>query len=225
VMPAQLRDDAQEDVAAREEQVGHRAETQPPRLTASYGTMPDGAGAVSVNGGGASTEAPAVVQAPAGPQQDSTTASTIAERRDRALVGTELQEGAQAAGSTGFVTPRSSRAPEGYQNNWMGMELPRWVTRLGSMLNIPAIPSPGEFVPSPMLSDGPRPVPPGGHAFVLSPPRRRPSMREKSLLSYLRDTVYLEMIPQDFNLDVHEIGKKGYHQGILSGYLDLESQY
>ena len=34
-----------------------------------------------------------------------------------------------------------------------------------------------EFVPSPMLSDGARPAPAGGHFFVLSPPRRRPSAR------------------------------------------------
>ena len=180
VMPAQLRGDAQDDVTAREEQVGQGAEPHPLRLAASYGTMPDGVGAVSVNGGGASTEAPATAQAPAGPQQDSNMTSTIAERRDRALVGTELQEGAMAAGSTGFVTPRSHRTPETSQNNWMGMEWPRWVTRLGTMLNIPAIPSPGDFVPSPMLSDGPRPVPPGGHSFVLSPPRRRPSVRAPS---------------------------------------------
>ncbi|CAE7305023.1 unnamed protein product [Symbiodinium microadriaticum] len=142
--------------------------------------MPEGAGAVSVNGGGASTEAPTIAQAPAGPQQDSTMMSTIAERRDRALVGTGLQEGAVAPGSTGFVTPRSQRTPDASQNNWIGVEWPRWVTRLGTMLNIPAIPSPGEFVPSPMLNDGPRPVPPGGHSFVLSPPRRRPTARAPS---------------------------------------------
>ena len=43
-----------------------------------------------------------------------------------------------------------------------------------------AIPSPGNLVPSPMLSDGPRPVPPGGHSFVLSPPRLRAPVRPPS---------------------------------------------
>ena len=76
--------------------------------------------------------------------------------------------------SAGFITPRSRMSAEPFQNNWMGIEVPRWVSRLGAMLNIPSIPSPGDYAPSPLLEDQAGTVSHGGHAYVLSPPRRRP---------------------------------------------------
>ena len=91
VMPAQFRSDAQEDITAREGRDGQAADEQPRRLVASYGTMPDGADAVSANGGGASTEVPAVAQAPAGPQQDSTMMSTTVEQRESCYLEENLR--------------------------------------------------------------------------------------------------------------------------------------
>ena len=100
--------------------------------------------------------------------------ASTSEQRGRQDAGSDFLQGAATMSSAGFVTPRSRMSAEPFQNNWMGIEVPRWMSRLGAMLNIPSIPSPGDYAPSPLLEDQAATISHGGHAYVLSPPRRRP---------------------------------------------------
>ena len=74
-----------------------------------------------------------------------------------------------AVSANDFLTPRSMvSAPVG-QPGWLtGMEVPRWVSRLGSYLNV----GHGELFPSPLAGSSPVPSPPGGQAFRLRSPTR-----------------------------------------------------
>ena len=74
-----------------------------------------------------------------------------------------------AVNANDFLTPRSMvSAPVG-QPGWLtGMEMPRWVSRLGSYLNV----GHGELFPSPLAGSSPVPSPPGGQAFRLRSPTR-----------------------------------------------------
>ncbi|CAE7545344.1 unnamed protein product [Symbiodinium microadriaticum] len=68
------------------------------------------------------------------------------------------------------MTPRSNTSIPTAQNNWLGgLEVPRWVTRLGSYLSV----GHAELAPSPLLGSPSTPTPPqGGQAFRLRSPSR-----------------------------------------------------
>ena len=75
-----------------------------------------------------------------------------------------------------FLTPRSTMGGRVTQPAWLaGVEVPRWVMRLGSLLqaNGSGIP-PSDLAPSPMPGTSPAytPPPPGGHPFRLRSPTR-----------------------------------------------------
>ena len=150
--------------------------------TATYGTMGpnEGPSAEAVGErqvpGSAPVEVENIVEQPQGPMVRGTTT----DLRVRPMTGTVHREGTMTTSVAGFVTPRSTRSTEPVQNNWMGMEIPRWMSRLGTFFSVPALPSPGEFAPSPLLAENAGGPPPGGHAFVLSPPRRRQVTRPPS---------------------------------------------
>ena len=79
----------------------------------------------------------------------------------------ELLTGRRAGGygNPEFMTPRSTTSIPSAQNNWLGgLEVPRWVTRLGSYLSV----GHAELAPSPLLGSPSTPTPPpGGQAFRL----------------------------------------------------------
>ena len=93
-------------------------------------------------------------------------------RRGMAEVGGEA-----AISQSGFMTPRSSPPGPMMQNNWLGgLEVPRWVSRLGNYLSI----AQEQLAPSPLAgtSNPPAPTPPGGVSFALrSPPRIQRQLR------------------------------------------------
>ena len=93
-------------------------------------------------------------------------------RRGIAEVG-----GDAAISQSGFMTPRSSPPGPMMQNNWLsGLEVPRWVSRLGNYLSI----AQEQLAPSPLAgtSNPSAPTPPGGVAFALrSPPRMQRQLR------------------------------------------------
>ena len=84
----------------------------------------------------------------------------------------ELLTGRRAGGfgNPEFMTPRSNTSIPTAQNNWLGgLEVPRWVTRLGSYLSV----GHAELAPSPLLGSPSTPTPPqGGQAFRLRSPSR-----------------------------------------------------
>ncbi|CAE7365496.1 unnamed protein product [Symbiodinium microadriaticum] len=80
------------------------------------------------------------------------------------------------ATQSGYLTPRA-RPLEAVQPSWMtSMEVPRWMVKLGSLLNGGPSHSPAELAPSPLPAASPLySTPPGGPAFRLrSPMRARP---------------------------------------------------
>ena len=118
-------------------------------------------GAIGVPTSGPSAEDAAAAAEQATQQQH----STILE------AGGALQNGISGAGTEqgnvqmGFVTPRSRIS----QGDWMAaLEMPRWMSRLGSYLNLAR----ADTAPSPLAGPGRNSPPPGGRAFILrSPPR------------------------------------------------------
>ncbi|CAE7237540.1 unnamed protein product [Symbiodinium sp. CCMP2592] len=77
-----------------------------------------------------------------------------------------------AAGQAEFTTPRSTASVMGQQPSWMtGLEMPRWVSRLGSYLSVGHL----DTLPSPLAGASATPSPPGGPTFRLRSPVR--SMR------------------------------------------------
>ena len=77
----------------------------------------------------------------------------------------------QSSQSMAYMTPRSTVSiPSG--TTWLGgVEVPRWMARLGSYLNLGSVADP--LVPSPLAGSISGESPPGGRAFTLmSPPRR-----------------------------------------------------
>ena len=72
--------------------------------------------------------------------------------------------------SVGFMTPRSTVSiPSG--TTWLGgVEVPRWMARLGSYLNLGSITDP--LFPSPLAGSISGESPPGGRAFTLRTPTR-----------------------------------------------------
>ncbi|CAE7251123.1 unnamed protein product [Symbiodinium sp. CCMP2592] len=114
---------------------------------------------------------------------DPTRESVRGRARQEAFLATHETDPARATGiargsstiqpqsQVGFLTPRSTlSAPPG--PNWLNqVELPRWMTRLGSYL------SAGQsdpLAPSPLAgSVSQHSSPPGGHAFTLRSPSRR----------------------------------------------------
>ena len=142
-------------------------------LTASYGAV-----------GGADETQPTTSTAP--PLRGGTE-STREQGERRRLVTTPDADGNLRRGNTagrgdatssqmGFLTPRSTPPGPMVQNNWLnGLEVPRWMSRLGSYLSV----GQGDLIPSPLAgaSSGSSPQP-GGPTFVLrSPPRAVRSIR------------------------------------------------
>ena len=87
--------------------------------------------------------------------------------------GGRQPQGTAAGGARAveFLTPRSAMTTlSSTQNNWMaGLEMPRWVSRLGSYL----APARAELAPSPLPgSTNTSPSQPGGAAFRLRSPVR-----------------------------------------------------
>ena len=104
-------------------------------------------------------------------QQASVTIPDAGQDRSRELGGAALSSASYGS----FRTPRSTASPPPVP--WAGgFEIPRWMSRLGSYLNLGHQADP--LLPSPLM--GVQGVsPPGGYAFVLrSPPRPARSQRE-----------------------------------------------
>ena len=79
--------------------------------------------------------------------------------------------------ATGYSTPRSTRLLQNGGQHWVaGLEMPSWVTRLGSYLSLGPQ---NEFFPSPLGgSQGSQRSLPGGPTFTLRPPSRPPTSPE-----------------------------------------------
>ena len=79
--------------------------------------------------------------------------------------------------ATGYSTPRSTRLLQNGGQHWVaGLEMPSWVTRLGSYLSRGPQ---NEFFPSPLGgSQGSQRSLPGGPTFTLRPPSRPPTSPE-----------------------------------------------
>ena len=84
--------------------------------------------------------------------------------------GMSAVRGDATTSQMGFVTPRSTTQAPVMQNNWLaGLEVPRWVSRLGSYLSV----NHGDLLPSPLATASlSSPTPPGGPTFVLRSPSR-----------------------------------------------------
>ncbi|CAE7622475.1 unnamed protein product [Symbiodinium sp. CCMP2592] len=115
---------------------------------------------------GAPTSAPAVVDAvPALGQAGQQQPTTIQEVDGMPLSGMSSGGAEQGIGQQGFHTPRSTAS----QNNWLqGLEVPRWVSRLGNYLST-GYP---ELAPSPLVA-GRNSPPRGGQPFMLRSPVRQ----------------------------------------------------
>ena len=120
---------------------------------------------------------PSGVETESMPRQEHPSMVTTTLGLDRHPSG-ELLAGARAgsAGATEFLTPRSVAPFSTAQNNWLGgLEMPRWVSRLGSYLSV----GHPELAPSPLLGSPATPSPPpGGQPFRL----RSPGRPQRSLL-------------------------------------------
>eukprot|EP00439_Symbiodinium_sp_Y106_P022018 s3672_g2.t1 len=165
---------------------------QPPGLEQESGTATDGAraGGEAGNGeAGLTREDPALATRQSREVTDTSPgdlprASGRERTMQEAFLGTRDSDPAQASGivrgsgnvqpssQMGFLTPRSTlSAPPG--PTWLTqVEMPRWMTRLGSYLNLGMQGDP--LMPSPLAGTASRySSPPGGESFVLrSPPRR-----------------------------------------------------
>ena len=95
----------------------------------------------------------------------------IADVGSARAAGIEPRSVENASSYQGFMTPRSS-ATGAPGTTWLaGMEVPRWMTRLGSYLSIGSQNDP--LIPSPLVGTGSYGSPPGGPTFTLRSPGRR----------------------------------------------------
>jgi len=105
-------------------------------------------------------------------------ASTISEPGGRSTLEQRASDHTADELSGGFVTPKSGNGQRSIvQQAWMGgLDVPRWMMRLGSLLNNGAGLTTAELAPSPLPSGSPMySTPPGGAPFRLrSPAKARP---------------------------------------------------
>ena len=185
---------AQEATAALQNGVGSRNEPTPDEATPQLGSASD----VRRTSGERQPQSPEVPVGqvppehceplPAQPLQGSDTtagtgqaepkvAPTILEPGGRLSLEQQTVEQIVEA-SAGFVTPKSSGGQRGYvAPTWMsGIEVPRWMMRLGSLLNNSGGLTTADIAPSPLPGGSPLyPSPPGSVPFRLrSPARARP---------------------------------------------------
>ena len=108
-------------------------------------------------------------------EQDLQQASNIAATTGESAGATLSESVAGGTGQSvhGYFTPRSMQSMVPTRGTWFaGMEMPGWVSRLGSYVSLGG--TQAEFFPSPLAGSS-RSSPPGGQAFVLrSPATSRP---------------------------------------------------
>ena len=188
---------------------------QPSGLVQESGTATGGSRAVGESGNGG---AGSVREEPASATQQSrdvidTSPGDLprASGRERttqeAFLGTRDPDLAQASGiargsgsnppppQVGFLTPRSTRSAPPGPTWFTQVEMPRWMTRLGSYLTLGGQGDP--LLPSPLAGTVSRhSSPPGGESFVLrSPPRRElpPPQPGSSSSSIPAEAIQLEV--------------------------------
>ena len=95
----------------------------------------------------------------------------IADAGSARAPGTESRGLEVPSSHQGFLTPRSHVTTTPGTTWLSGVEVPRWVARLGSYLSIGAQGDP--LLPSPLAGSVTHGSPPGGHTFMLRSPGRR----------------------------------------------------
>ena len=139
-----------------------------PRQTRDEGLSEAVASEVQVTTGTAGLSETASMVVQAGLQQEAMTIPDMGGRSE-AGQGVSVQRFTEAA--DGYSTPRSSVGQRRTgQPSWLaGVEIPKWVSRLGSILQHGSSSGPGELAPSPFPSP-PFASPPGGQPFRLRSP-------------------------------------------------------